>query len=773
MAVSRSLRRNNTITYVLAGGLCLFFLYFFFGDTTSIPQLPTYAAPKHILKSKDAAPNELSPPSLPFRKPAKLAEGERPAPPPVVHYHMNNVTITSDPIGNRESILILTPLARFYDEYWDNLVKLSFPHDLISLGFIIPKGKDGNLATQQLQARIEKTQAPTNKNRFASITILRQDEEQTIAQDEKDRHALSAQKERRAAMSRARNALLFTTLGPTTSWVLWLDSDIVETPPSLIQDLASHDKPLIVPNCFQRYHNKDKDAMDVRPYDFNSWIDSATAKGLAEKMGPEEIILEGYAEMATYRSLMAYMADPNGDSRTEVDLDGVGGTALLVKAHVHRDGAMFPPFPFYHLIETEGFARMAARLGWKATGLPNYYNAYGCDIDETKILQAANAMVSLGFQKAGYNYVNSDDCWSQRSGRDATTHQLLPNFTKFPEGISGTASKVHNLGFKFGIYSSAGLKTCGGYPASLGYEAIDASTFASWGVDYLKADPSFSPTGIVNGSCTPSTPPVNHYSFVKPIPICPPYKWPVDGNNYTAKYTALRFRIMEEALLAQNRTMLYSLCEWGVDEPWTWGNQTGSSWRMSNDINPSWSRILQILNQNSFLTNYGNFYGHNDADMLEVGNGNLTAAEARSHFALWAMMKSPLLIGTDVTKLSAHDIGVLQNKPLLAFNQDSHYGASAAPYKWGTNEDWTFNSTFPAQYWSGASSNGTMVAMFNPYNETMVMTAEYSEIPQLEANGCYEVTEIWNGTSYGCKEKSLEVSVGAHDTAVLLFGQSC
>ncbi|KAK0854655.1 Golgi mannosyltransferase complex subunit [Friedmanniomyces endolithicus] len=373
MAVTRSLRRNTTITYVLAGGLCIFFLYFFFGDTSRIPSIPKYAAPKQLLKSKDAASNPLSPPSLPFRKPAKLAEGEAPPRPPVVHYHMNNVTTTSDPVGNRESILILTPLARFYGEYWDNLCKLSYPHDLISLGFIIPKGRDGNLATQQLQERIQITQAPTNKIRFASITILRQDEEPSVLQEEKDRHALSAQKERRAGMSRARNALLFTTLGPTTSWVLWLDSDVVETPASLIQDLASHDKPLVVPNCFQRYYNKDKEAMDVRPYDFNSWIDSPTAKGLADKMGPDEILLEGYAEMATYRSLMAYMADASGDSRREIGLDGVGGTALLVKADVHRDGAMFPAFPFYHLIETEGFAKMAARLGWHATGLPNYF----------------------------------------------------------------------------------------------------------------------------------------------------------------------------------------------------------------------------------------------------------------------------------------------------------------------------------------------------------------------------------------------------------------
>lgn len=308
MAVARSLRRNNIITYTLAGGLCIFFLYFFFGDTTQIPSLQNVRAPKQLLKSKDAASNELSPPSLPFRKPSKLQDGEIAPPPPVVHYHMNNVTTTGDPVGKRESILILTPLARFYDEYWDNLCKLSYPHELISLGFIIPKGKEGNAATVALQERIQKTQAPTNKNRFASITILRQDSEPPALLEEKERHALTAQKERRAAMSRARNSLLFTTLGPTTSWVLWLDSDIVETPPSLIQDLASHDKAIIVPNCFQRYYNKDKEAMDVRPYDFNSWQDSPTAKGLAEKMGPEEILLEGYAEMATYRTLMAYIA---------------------------------------------------------------------------------------------------------------------------------------------------------------------------------------------------------------------------------------------------------------------------------------------------------------------------------------------------------------------------------------------------------------------------------------------------------------------------------
>lgn len=171
-------------------------------------------------------------------------------------------------------------------------------------------------------------------------------------------------------MSRARNSLLYTTLGTDTAWVLWLDADIVETPPTLIQDLASHDKAVIVPNCFQRY--TEDGVSQVRPYDFNSWHESDAALAMAAKMGSEEVILEGYKEMATWRSLMAYERVEGGDVGIETMLDGVGGTALLVKAEVHRDGAMFPPFPFYSLIETEGFAKMARRLGHQPWGLPNY-----------------------------------------------------------------------------------------------------------------------------------------------------------------------------------------------------------------------------------------------------------------------------------------------------------------------------------------------------------------------------------------------------------------
>ncbi|KAI5288002.1 Golgi mannosyltransferase complex subunit [Ascosphaera aggregata] len=323
-------------------------------------------------RRKDAATNPLSPPTKPF----ELSSNGKRGPPPIVRYFMNNMTASSNPIGNRERVLILTPMARFFPQYWDNLNNLNFPHELISLGFILPKTQEGNAATSALQAAVKRTQTGPVDQRFASVTILRQDFAPAIvSQSEAERHKIENQKERRKSMAQARNSLLFTTLGPSTSWILWLDADIIETPPTLIQDLTKHDKPIIVPNCFQRYINPDTKKPDVRPYDYNSWVDSDAAQQLASQMGPDDILLEGYAEMPTYRTLMAHMAnhDPNANQDSVMPLDGVGGTALLVKGDVHRDGAMFPPFPFYHLVETEGFARMAKRLGWDAWGLPNYF----------------------------------------------------------------------------------------------------------------------------------------------------------------------------------------------------------------------------------------------------------------------------------------------------------------------------------------------------------------------------------------------------------------
>lgn len=360
------LRKANPFTILLGAVLCIFILFFLISPSSKSSSASAGRKPV------DSAHHHLSPPTSPYRKPSPGSAVEL-GPPPVTHYQMNNVTITADPIGNREHVLLLTPMTRFYQEYWDNLLQLTYPHELITLGFILPKTKEGNAATTALQQQIQKTQKKgPEKDRFKTIIILRQDFEPALAsQDEQERHKLVNQKARREVMAKARNSLLFTTLGPSTSWVLWLDADIIETPPTLIQDLAAHDKPILAPNCFQRYQDENK-KMAERPYDFNNWQDSEVAQQLAAKMGPDDILLEGYAEMATYRTLMAYMTTDANDLDSVMPLDGVGGAALLVKADVHRDGAMFPPFSFYHLIETEGFAKMSKRLGWQPYGLPNY-----------------------------------------------------------------------------------------------------------------------------------------------------------------------------------------------------------------------------------------------------------------------------------------------------------------------------------------------------------------------------------------------------------------
>ena len=289
----------------------------------------------------------------------------------ISHYDLNKLTSSSDAVAKKEEVLILTPMTKFLPEYWENLNKLTYDHSLISLGFIFPRTEEGDEALKNLETALKKSKADKTLN-FKKVTLLRQDSNSLGSQLEKDRHAFKVQKERRSMMALARNSLVFSTISPSTSWILWLDADIVETPPNLIQDLVAHNKPVLSANVYQRYYDEEKQQQSIRPYDYNNWVESEEGLKLAAGLSDDEIIVEGYSEMATYRALMAHFYDPNQDVNTEMALDGVGGGAVMVKADVHRDGAMFPSFPFYHLIETEGFAKMAKRLGYEVVGLPNY-----------------------------------------------------------------------------------------------------------------------------------------------------------------------------------------------------------------------------------------------------------------------------------------------------------------------------------------------------------------------------------------------------------------
>ncbi|KAJ5191839.1 uncharacterized protein N7498_010824 [Penicillium cinerascens] len=417
------------------------------------------------------------------------------------------------------------------------------------------------------------------------------------------------------------------------------------------------------------------------------------------------------------------------------------------------------------LVRKDGVGRLPA-LGW------NSWNAFGCDVNEDKIMTAANEMVKLGLKDLGYEYVNIDDCWSMKTGRNSMTGRLMPNMTSFPDGISGVADQVHGLGLKIGIYSSAGETTCAGYPASLGHESLDAETWAGWGIDYLKYDNCGVPSNWTDqyNFCVPDG------SGNFPNGTCPNLSNPAPaGYDWTSSNTFKRYTAMRNALLGEKRTILYSLCDWGDGDVNTWGNETGNSWRMSGDISASWSRIAAITNENSFKMNYVGFWGHPDPDMLEVGNGDVTDAEARSHFALWAAMKGPLIIGTDLDTLSQANLATIKNEYLIKFNQDPVVGRSAHPYKWGYNPDWTFDPVHPAEYWSGPSSNlgGTLVLMLNSENSTATRTAIWEEIPELKGGSSYHVTDAWSGKDLGCVKSQYSSTLASHDSAVLVVKGCC
>jgi alpha-galactosidase len=263
----------------------------------------------------------------------------------------------------------------------------------------------------------------------------------------------------------------------------------------------------------------------------------------------------------------------------------------------------------------------------------NNWNAFGCDVSEKLIKETADFFVSSGLKAAGYQYVNIDDCWSLKErGADG---KLVPDPNKFPSGIQGVADYVHGRGLKLGIYGDAGTKTCAGYPGSLGHEKLDAQTWADWGVDYVKYDNCYNQS---------------------------------DGSraDYVRRYTAMR-----EAIDATGRPIVYSICEWGQSKPWEWAAGVGHLWRTTGDITDSWSSVRGIIAMNAPLAPYAGPGHWNDPDMLEVGNGGMTATEYRTHMSLWAMMAAPLIIGTDLRKATPETLAILENREIIALDQDA------------------------------------------------------------------------------------------------------
>ncbi|KAF6163162.1 hypothetical protein GIB67_025026 [Kingdonia uniflora] len=260
----------------------------------------------------------------------------------------------------------------------------------------------------------------------------------------------------------------------------------------------------------------------------------------------------------------------------------------------------------------------------------NSWNHFQCEVNEGTVKSTADALVSTGLAALGYKYVNiADDCWAEYN-RDRNGN-LVAKASSFPSGIKTLADYVHSKGLKLGVYSDAGYTTCSKtMPGSLGHEVQDARTFAAWGVDYLKYD--------------------NCYN---------------DGSKPYDRYARMSY-----ALRKVGRPILYSICEWGQENPAKWAGSLGNSWRTTTDIQDKWDSITSLADENNV---WGRFAGPgrwNDPDMLEVGNGGMSLEEYRSHFSIWALMKAPLLIGCDVRSASIDTLRILKNKEVIDVNQD-------------------------------------------------------------------------------------------------------
>jgi len=162
--------------------------------------------------------------------------------------------------------------------------------------------------------------------------------------------------------------------------------------------------------------------------------------------------------------------------------------------------------------------------------------------------------------------------------------------------------------------------------------------------------------------------------------------------------------------------------------------------------------------------------------MLEVGNtgmgnpvGNLTYEEAKSHFTAWALLKSPLIIGTDLTNATKETISILGNTDIIKINQDPNVGQSIAPFRWGINPDYTSNSTHPAEYWSGSSSYGVVFMILNSQDSTQDMFFNLTESWAIRAGRQYSVYDMWTHSHTGMAIRNISLTLPAHGVAALLL----
>jgi len=358
-------------------------------------------------------------------------------------------------------------------------------------------------------------------------------------------------------------------------------------------------------------------------------------------------------------------------------------------------------------------------MGW------NSWNKYACDgLNEAVVRATADAIADNGMKDAGYQYVVIDDCW--QVSRDANGN-IVADPSKFPSGIKALADYIHSKGLKFGIYTDAGTLTCQKRPGSMGHEYQDAKQYADWGVDYVKED------------------------WCNTLP----------GQNTEASYTLFR-----NALAATGRPIVFSICEWGSTKPWLWAGPVGNLWRSTPDIQDCWdckrswggNGLVWIIDQMNGIESYSGPEHWNDPDMLEVGNGGMTTTEYRAHFSMWALFSAPLMVGTDVSNMSADTREILLNRAVIAVDQDPLGQQGRRVKKDGDFEVWS----------KQLADGGRAVVLLNRSAAPATIEAAWTDIGY-PASLAATVRDLWSGKEVTGQKGSYSAQVPSHGAVMVMI----
>ena len=371
------------------------------------------------------------------------------------------------------------------------------------------------------------------------------------------------------------------------------------------------------------------------------------------------------------------------------------------------------------------FAENPPLMGWSS------WNTYGFQINDSVIQAQADAMVKLGFKECGYDHINIDDGFF--GGRDENG-KLLIHPTRFPNGLRGLVDYIHAKGLKAGIYSDAGRNTCASYWGQpkdtiglgvglYGHDAEDmALYFNELDFDFIKVD--YCGADANNNA---------------------------DGLDLNVED---RYKEIAAAIKATGcADVTWNICRWAF--PGTWACEIADSWRTTEDIYLGWESVKSIINQSLYLSAYTTYGHYNDMDMLEVGRG-LTEEEDKTHFGMWCIMSSPLLIGCDMNDIKGNALELMQNKELIALNQNT-LGLQAYVVK-RENGGYVLVKDVEEKYGTKRA-----VAFYNPTNAAIDMSINFS---QLDLAGEVAVRDLFKKEDVGVMSGSISATIPAHGTRI-------